>query len=394
MDECLEHLKAANTRAPREEVEEALAFLSWLRDDHFAFIGCRSYEFDVDEEGKLRSREPAIARDSGRGILRDPERTILRRTSEPLVIVPAIEAFLRAPSPVIVAKANMKSRVHRRVYMDDAEGGFPILGLVTTGDQITDRALLEAGGKGLFTRELDRAQLDGQAAFAVHSMKDVPTHLPDGLELACVLEREDPSDILLTASGPGTLESLPQGALIGTASLRRQAQALYARPDLQITLLRGNVGTRLQKLKDGPITATFLAKAGLKRLGRPEGGWPGLSFEHCLPAPAQGAIGITIRSDDEAARAALAPLNHDPARGKLRAAGKPNAGIEIRVVGEDGEPVAQGEVGEVWIRGTSLMTGYWNRPDATAEAINADGWFKSGDAGYLDKDGYLFIHER
>ena len=118
MDECLEHLKAANTRAPREEVEEALAFLSWLRDDHFAFIGCRSYEFDVDEEGKLRSREPSIARDSGRGILRDPERTILRRTSEPLVIVPAIEAFLRAPSPVIVAKANMKSRVHRRVYMD------------------------------------------------------------------------------------------------------------------------------------------------------------------------------------------------------------------------------------------------------------------------------------
>lgn len=118
MDECLEHLKAANTRAPREEVEESLAFLSWLRDDHFAFIGCRSYGFDVDEEGKLRSREPEILKGSGKGILRDPDRTVLRRTSEPLVIVPAIEAFLRAPSPVIVAKANMKSRVHRRVYMD------------------------------------------------------------------------------------------------------------------------------------------------------------------------------------------------------------------------------------------------------------------------------------
>lgn len=118
MDECLEHLKAANTRAPREEVEESLAFLSWLRDDHFAFIGCRSYLFDVDEDGQLRSREPEIVKDSGKGILRDPERTVLRRTSEPLVIVPAIEAFLRAPSPVIVAKANMKSRVHRRVYMD------------------------------------------------------------------------------------------------------------------------------------------------------------------------------------------------------------------------------------------------------------------------------------
>jgi len=224
-----------------------------------------------------------------------------------------VMAIATRTSPLAMAQARMvQAQLAAAHDMDDAEGGFPILGLVTTGDQITDRALLEAGGKGLFTRELDRAQLDGQAAFAVHSMKDVPTHLPDGLELACVLEREDPSDILLTASGPGTLESLPQGALIGTASLRRQAQALYARPDLQITLLRGNVGTRLQKLKDGPITATFLAKAGLKRLGRPEGGWPGLSFEHCLPAPAQGAIGITIRSDDEAARAALAPLNHAP----------------------------------------------------------------------------------
>ncbi|MGP1275872.1 MAG: NAD-glutamate dehydrogenase [Caulobacterales bacterium] len=118
MDECLEHLKAANTRAPREEVEESLAFLSWLRDDHFAFIGCRAYGFDVDGEGNLKSREPEILKDSGRGILRDPERTVLRRSSEPLVIVPAIESFLRAPSPVIVAKANMKSRVHRRVYMD------------------------------------------------------------------------------------------------------------------------------------------------------------------------------------------------------------------------------------------------------------------------------------
>lgn len=216
-------------------------------------------------------------------------------------------------SPLAMAQARMvQERLAAAHGVDDAEAVFSILGLVTTGDQITDRALLDAGGKGLFTRELDRAQLDGKASFAVHSMKDVPTRLPDGLVLACVLEREDPSDILLTASGPGTLESLPQGALVGTASLRRQAQALHARPDIQITLLRGNVGTRLQKLKDGPIAATFLAKAGLKRLGRPEGDWPGLGFEDFLPAPAQGAIGITIRVDDEAARSALAPLNHAP----------------------------------------------------------------------------------
>ncbi|WP_429912596.1 hydroxymethylbilane synthase [Glycocaulis sp.] len=224
-----------------------------------------------------------------------------------------VMALATRTSPLAMAQALMvQAQLAAAHGVEDIEAGFPILGLVTTGDQITDRALLDAGGKGLFTRELDRAQLDGEAAFAVHSMKDVPTHLPDGLELACVLEREDPSDILLTATGPGTLENLPEGALIGTASLRRQAQALHARPDLQITLLRGNVGTRLQKLKDGPIAATFLAKAGLKRLGRPEGDWPGVSFEHCLPAPAQGAIGITIRSDDEVARAALAPLNHAP----------------------------------------------------------------------------------
>lgn len=118
MDECVEHLSSANTLAPKEEVEEALAFLKWLRDDHFAFIGCRSLKFDVDEKGELRTREPEIPIESGRGILRDPERTVLRRSSEPLVIMPQIEHFLRAPAPVIVAKANIKSRVHRRVYMD------------------------------------------------------------------------------------------------------------------------------------------------------------------------------------------------------------------------------------------------------------------------------------
>ncbi|MGQ7064972.1 MAG: hydroxymethylbilane synthase [Caulobacterales bacterium] len=214
-------------------------------------------------------------------------------------------------SPLAMAQARMVQAGLARAHGPlDADAAFPILGLVTTGDQITDRALLEAGGKGLFTRELDRAQLDGEAAFAVHSMKDVPTHLPDGLELACVLEREDPSDILLMASGPARLEDLPHGALVGTASLRRQAQALHARPDIEITLLRGNVGTRLQRLADGPIVATFLAKAGLKRLGRPEANGQGLDFAHFLPAPAQGAVGITIRKGDEAARRALEPLNH------------------------------------------------------------------------------------
>lgn len=229
----------------------------------------------------------------------------------PLPAMPPAMPIATRTSPLALAQARMVQTGLARAHdIAEAETAFPILGLVTTGDQITDRALLEAGGKGLFTRELDRAQLDGEAAFAVHSMKDVPTHLPDGLELACVLEREDPSDILLIASGPASLEDLPEGALVGTASLRRQAQALHARPDLRITLLRGNVGTRLNKLAEGPILATFLAKAGLKRLGRPEGAAPGLDFAHFLPAPAQGAVGITIRKDDKIARAALTPLNH------------------------------------------------------------------------------------
>ncbi|MEO1040251.1 MAG: NAD-glutamate dehydrogenase [Pseudomonadota bacterium] len=118
MDEAIAHLEAATTNAPREEVEESLAFLRWLRDDHFAFLGARSYRFDLDEAGELISREPIILNESGRGVLRDPERYILRRAVEPAQLAPAVEAFLRAPTPVIVAKANMKSRVHRRVYMD------------------------------------------------------------------------------------------------------------------------------------------------------------------------------------------------------------------------------------------------------------------------------------
>ncbi|GGE43222.1 glutamate dehydrogenase [Marinicauda pacifica] len=118
MDEAIDHLKNANTKAPREEVDEALDFLAWLRDNHFAFLGCRAFEFDVDESGQLRSREPIVLNETGRGVLRDPDVHVLRKSAEPSHISEAVESFLRAPSPVIVAKANLKSRVHRRVYMD------------------------------------------------------------------------------------------------------------------------------------------------------------------------------------------------------------------------------------------------------------------------------------
>lgn len=196
--------------------------------------------------------------------------------------------------------------------MTEGEALFPILGLVSTGDRIQDRTLLEAGGKGLFTKEIDEAQLAGEATFAVHSMKDVPTELPDGLVLGALLEREDPRDMLLARQGETRISDLPEGAVIGTASLRRQAQLLHQRPDLKVVPLRGNVDTRLGKLRDGSVYATFLARAGLKRLGRAEAEAAPLDPAEMLPAAAQGVIGVAARADDADAQAWLTALNHEP----------------------------------------------------------------------------------
>lgn len=193
---------------------------------------------------------------------------------------------------------------------EDGERLFPILGLVSTGDRIQDRTLLEAGGKGLFTKEIDEAQLAGEATFAVHSMKDVPTELPERLALGAILEREDPRDMLLARGGETRLADLPEGVTVGTASLRRQAQLLHARPDLTVVPLRGNVDTRLGRLRDGEIYATFLARAGLNRLGRDEAQRAPLAMDEMLPAAAQAAVGVAVRTDDAEARAWLAPLNH------------------------------------------------------------------------------------
>jgi len=189
-----------------------------------------------------------------------------------------------------------------------APGAIEIVVLKTTGDRILDRTLAEAGGKGLFTKELEEALLDGRADLAVHSMKDVPTQLPDGLEIATLLPREDPRDAFFARSGGG-LADLPPGAVVGTAGLRRQAQLLERRPDLKIVPLRGNVQTRLSKLDAGEVDATLLALAGLRRLGLTERITAVLEPETMLPAVAQGAIGIEIRSNDAATRALLAPLN-------------------------------------------------------------------------------------
>lgn len=171
----------------------------------------------------------------------------------------------------------------------------------TSGDMIQDRALSEAGGKGLFTRELDQAQLEGRIDIAVHSSKDLPTVLPQGLEIGGYLPREDVRDVFISARVP-TLMDLPRGARVGTASLRRGAQVLRLRPDLQIVLLRGNVQTRLNKIESGEADATLLALAGLKRLGMADRATQILSVEDFLPAVGQGAVAITVSAEDQRIR--------------------------------------------------------------------------------------------
>lgn len=191
-----------------------------------------------------------------------------------------------------------------------AEDAIEIVVIKTTGDRVQDRTLAEIGGKGLFTKEIEDALFAGRIDVAVHSMKDVPTWLPDGLSLAAILPREDPRDALFARRGD-SLAGLPAGSVVGTASLRRQAQVLLLRPDLEVVPLRGNVQTRLRKLDEGQVDATLLAIAGLRRLGMVERVTALLSPEEMLPAVAQGAIGLEIRSDDAATRARVAALD-DP----------------------------------------------------------------------------------
>ncbi|MGL5763988.1 MAG: hydroxymethylbilane synthase [Plesiomonas shigelloides] len=181
--------------------------------------------------------------------------------------------------------------------------------MVTKGDVILDTPLAKVGGKGLFVKELELALLEQRADIAVHSMKDVPVEFPDGLGLVCICERDDPHDALVS-NHYDSLDALPQGAIVGTSSLRRQCQLRAARPDLHIKDLRGNVGTRLSKLDHGEYDAIILAAAGLRRLGLEARIRARLSVQQSLPAVGQGAIGIECRLDDARVRALLAPLNH------------------------------------------------------------------------------------
>ncbi|MBA4338748.1 hydroxymethylbilane synthase [Hyphomonas sp.] len=209
-------------------------------------------------------------------------------------------------SPLALAQAHQIA-----ASLKAASGGAieaEIVTFTTTGDKLTSERLINSGGKGLFTRELDESLSLGEIDIAVHSLKDVPSLLPDGQVFVAFPEREDPRDGFVSHSAT-SLRELPQGARLGTASLRREAQALALRPDLQVVTFRGNVQTRMRKLEEGQADATFLAMAGLRRLGYDHMATP-IPVTDMLPAAAQGIIGVVSRDDaDDALRAVLAKLN-------------------------------------------------------------------------------------
>ncbi len=216
-------------------------------------------------------------------------------------------------SPLALAQAH-ETRDRLAAAFDLPPEAFDIVVIKVTGDAIQDRPLKEIGGKGLFTREIEEALLAGGIDIAVHSMKDMPVEQPAGLLLDCYLPREDVRDAFV-APGLTTIADLPQGSVVGTSSLRRKAQLLHRRPDLSVVEFRGNVQTRLRKLADGVASATFLAMAGLNRLGMADVPCTPISPDDMLPAVAQGAIGIERRADDSATAELLAAI-HDTATGQ------------------------------------------------------------------------------
>jgi hydroxymethylbilane synthase len=216
-------------------------------------------------------------------------------------------------SPLAMAQAfETRKRLQEQFPELTEDGAIEICVMKTQGDMILDKSLMELGGKGLFTKELDVALLNKEVDICVHSMKDVPTWLPEGTVLPCNLPREDTNDAFITKDNQyKTIAELPDGSVIGTASLRRQAQLMAQNPTLKCVNFRGNVQTRLRKLDDGVVDATLLAIAGLKRMGMDGCATSVLEWDEMLPAVAQGAIGIQCRSDDERSLKYITALN-DP----------------------------------------------------------------------------------
>ena len=212
-------------------------------------------------------------------------------------------------SPLALAQAY-ETRKRLTNALNISEDSFEIVVISTSGDRILDRPLKEVGGKGLFTKEIEQDMLDGKIDIAVHSMKDMPVEQPDGLTLGCYLPREDVRDAFVSSRYKNVNE-LPSGSKVGTSSLRRKAQLKFSRPDLEVVEFRGNVQTRLKKLKDGVATCTFLAMAGLNRLGLEEVAQSTMNPNEMLPAIAQGAIGIEWREEDEQISDILKKIHHE-----------------------------------------------------------------------------------
>lgn len=259
-------------------------------------------------------------------------------------------------SPLALAQAH-ETRSRLMAAFELPEAAFEIVVISTMGDRVQDRALRDLGGKGLFTREIEDLLLDGGIDIAVHSMKDMPTHQPEGLALDCYLPREDVRDAFVSP-GVARLADLAAGSVVGTSSLRRRAQLLVRRPDLTVVEFRGNVQTRLRKLSEGVADCTFLAMAGLNRLGMAEVARSVLDPDEMLPAVAQGAIGIERRQADSRIAALLAAIHDEPTGQRLAAERAYLATLD----GSCETPIAGLAViegGEVWLRGEIL------RPDGS-----------------------------
>ncbi len=246
-----------------------------------------------------------------------------------------------------------------------------LLGMTTQGDQILDRSLSKVGGKGLFVKELEVALQEGHADIAVHSLKDVPMDMPDGFELACVMEREDPRDAWVSPQY-ARLEDLPQGAVVGTSSLRRTVLLRALRPDLQIEPLRGNLDTRLRKLDEGQYAGIVLAAAGLKRLGLSQRIRHVFETGHMLPAAGQGALGIEIRSDRADLRALLARLADAPSWRRVAA----ERAVSRAMGGSCSMPLAAHATIE---DGVLKLQAAWGDPQGPATLVTA--------AAQIDTDG-------
>lgn len=279
-------------------------------------------------------------------------------------------------SPLALAQAH-ETRDRLAAAFSLPLEAFNIVVIKVTGDQILDKALKEIGGKGLFTREIEEALLAGSIDIAVHSMKDMPTLQPDGLILNCYLPREDVRDAFVSPHVARIID-LPQGAVVGSSSLRRRAQLAHRRPDLKLVEFRGNVQTRMKKLQDGVAAATFLAMAGLNRLGMQAAARSAIDPEEMLPAVAQGAIGIERRTDDARAAMLLAAIHHGPTGLRLAA----ERAFLLRLDGSCDTPIAalallDGDT--LWLRGevlrpdgTAVITGERRGPSADGAAMGTD----------------------